>query len=224
MQIKEEAFERQTLFPCDACQLAFSKKTTRDAHRQHYCLESARHVTPLDLSKPKASVSKQIYSCDFCSIRFSSLKVLRAHQENYCLDKCRSVSLGEERLDSFVWFSRAWRRYRSWTGSEVLLRCTICSAMFDGEETLFSHMKGVHANVDLIECLACRSRFCSEWNLLRHLRLSHTNIKEEKDRRQIKRFACSFCSIRFVSFVTLKQHMAHYCCSRPAIDKTDPCK
>ena len=63
------------------------------------------------------------------------------------------------------------------TPSQLLLKCTICSAMFDHEDTLVNHIKCVHTKERLLECLECQSRFCSKWNLLRHMRLTHTNIK-----------------------------------------------
>jgi hypothetical protein len=68
--------------------------------------------------------------------------------------------------------------------SQLLLKCTICSAMFDHEDTLLNHIKYVHTNESSLECLECQSRFCSKWNLLRHMKLTHTNIKcdeEEQD-------------------------------------------
>jgi hypothetical protein len=70
------------------------------------------------------------------------------------------------------------------SSSQLLFKCTICSAMFDHEDTLLNHIKCVHTKESLLECLECQSRFCSKWNLLRHMKLTHTNIKcdeEEQD-------------------------------------------
>ena len=63
----------------------------------------------------------------------------------------------------------------------LLLKCTICSAMFDQEDTLLNHIKCVHTKESLLECKECESRFCSKWNLLRHMKLTHTNIKCDED-------------------------------------------
>jgi zinc finger protein ZFPM1 len=70
--------------------------------------------------------------------------------------------------------------------NQLLLKCKICSAMFDYEDTLLTHIKCVHTDDTFIECLECQSRFCSKWNLLRHMRLTHTNIKydDEDDDKQ----------------------------------------
>jgi uncharacterized C2H2 Zn-finger protein len=112
--------------------------------------------------------------------------------------------------------------------SEFLLKCTICSAMFDYERTLLNHIKCVHINETLLECLECQSRFCSKWNLIRHMKLSHTNMKydeeEEEDKLSDsmnlidiqKKFSCQFCHIKFANMDTLKQHMINYCSSRPS--------
>jgi uncharacterized C2H2 Zn-finger protein len=75
------------------------------------------------------------------------------------------------------------------TTSQLLLKCTICSAMFDYEQTLLNHIKCVHTNETFLKCLECQSRFCSKWNLIRHMKFSHTNMKydeHEQDDQQIK--------------------------------------
>ena len=109
-----------------------------------------------------------------------------------------------------------------------LLKCTICSAMFDYEQILLNHLKCVHTNENLLECLECQSKFCSKWNLIRHMKLSHTNMKYEEDEEEEKlsdsmnlidikkRFSCQFCHIKFANIETLKQHMMNYCSSRPS--------
>ncbi|CAF0791874.1 unnamed protein product [Adineta steineri] len=68
--------------------------------------------------------------------------------------------------------------------SQLLLKCKICSAMFDQEDTLLNHIKYVHTKESLLECLECQSRFCSKWNLLRHMKLTHTNIKCDEEEQQ----------------------------------------
>ena len=112
--------------------------------------------------------------------------------------------------------------------AEFLLKCTICSAMFDYEQTLLNHIKCVHTNENLLECLECQSRFCSKWNLIRHMKYSHTNIKSDEDEQDklsdsinLKKYSCQFCHIKFANIDTLKQHMINYCSSRPSMDKTD---
>jgi len=119
---------------------------------------------------------------------------------------------------------------------ESLLKCTICSAMFNYEETLLNHIKCVHTNETLLECLQCQSRFCSKWNLIRHMKYSHTNIKSDDDddddeQKKLsdslnlidiqKKYSCQYCHIKFANIDTLKQHMRNYCSSRPSSDKTD---
>ena len=67
---------------------------------------------------------------------------------------------------------------------QLLLKCTICSAMFDQEDALLNHIKCVHTKESLLECKECQSRFCSKWNLLRHMKLTHTNIKCDEEEQQ----------------------------------------
>lgn len=62
-----------------------------------------------------------------------------------------------------------------------LLKCKICSAMFDREDIILNHMVNVHTNETLLECSACQSRFSSKWNLIRHMKLVHTNIKSDDE-------------------------------------------
>ncbi|CAF1258005.1 unnamed protein product [Didymodactylos carnosus] len=59
-----------------------------------------------------------------------------------------------------------------------LLKCLICSAMFETNEILMVHLR-THMNETEIECMECLSRFSSRWNLLRHMRIQHTNINTE---------------------------------------------
>ena len=72
------------------------------------------------------------------------------------------------------------------TSTQLLLKCTICSAMFDHEDTLLNHIKFVHTKESLLECLECQSKFSSKWNLLRHMKLTHTNIKCDDDEQDEK--------------------------------------
>ena len=80
--------------------------------------------------------------------------------------------------------------------TQLLLKCTICLAMFDYKETLLKHIISVHTNNRLFECLQCQSRFNSSWNLIQHMKLMHTNIiygddDDEQNDQQIESSRCA---------------------------------
>jgi uncharacterized C2H2 Zn-finger protein len=116
--------------------------------------------------------------CRLCKYRGNTLRGMRMHfkfhlsNNELCTD------------DDIIVTTSLSSSLSSLPSSQLLLKCKICSAMFDQEETLLNHIKGVHTKESLLECSECQSRFCSRWNLLRHMKLTHTNIKcddEEQD-------------------------------------------
>ncbi len=115
--------------------------------------------------------------CRLCKYRGNTLRGMRMHFKFH-------LSNNEPCSDNDIIITSTINNSLSIPSAQLLLKCTICSAMFDHEDTLLNHIKYVHTKESLLECLECQSRFCSKWNLLRHMKLTHTNIKcdeEEQD-------------------------------------------
>lgn len=119
------------------------------------------------------------FMCRLCKYRGNTLRGMRMHFKFHlsnnepCSDDDIIVTTNSNQPSSISPLAM--------TTVQILLKCTICSAMFDHEEMLFNHIKCVHTKENLLECIECQSRFCSKWNLLRHMKLRHTNIKCEDD-------------------------------------------
>lgn len=117
------------------------------------------------------------FMCRICKYRGNTLRGMRMHFKFH-------LSNNEPCSDDDIIITSTINNSISIPTTQLLLKCTICSAMFDHEDTLLNHIKCVHTKESLLECLECQSRFCSKWNLLRHMKLTHTNIKcdeEEQD-------------------------------------------
>ena len=116
--------------------------------------------------------------CRLCKYRGNTLRGMRMHFKFH-------LSNNEPCSDDDIIVTSTFTSSPSTlVSSQSLLKCTICSAMFDHEETLVNHMKCVHTKETLLECLECQSRFCSKWNLLRHMKLTHTNIKCDDEQEE----------------------------------------
>ncbi|CAF3492502.1 unnamed protein product [Rotaria sp. Silwood1] len=117
------------------------------------------------------------FMCRLCKYRGNTLRGMRMHFKFH-------LSNNEPCSDDDIIITSTINNSLSIPSTQLLLKCTICSAMFDHEDALLNHIKCVHTKESLLECLECQSRFCSKWNLLRHMKLTHTNIKcdeEEQD-------------------------------------------
>ena len=115
------------------------------------------------------------FMCRLCKYRGNTLRGMRMHFKFH-------LSNNEPCTDDDIIITTILNNSLSTLpSSQLLLKCKICSAMFDQEETLINHIKCVHTKESLLECLECQSRFCSKWNLLRHMKLTHTNIKCDDD-------------------------------------------
>ncbi len=121
------------------------------------------------------------FMCRLCKYRGNTLRGMRMHFKFH-------ISNNEPCTDDDIIITSTINNplpiSTTTTSSQLLLKCIICSAMFDHEDPLINHIKCVHTKESLLECLECQSRFCSKWNLLRHMKLTHTNIKcdeEEQD-------------------------------------------
>jgi hypothetical protein len=121
------------------------------------------------------------FMCRLCKYRGNTLRGMRMHFKFH-------LSNNEPCSDNDIIITSTITNSLSIPSSQLLFKCTICSAMFDHEDTLLNHIKYVHTKESLLECLECQSRFCSKWNLLRHMKLTHTNIKcdeEEQDNTEL---------------------------------------
>lgn len=116
--------------------------------------------------------------CRLCKYRGNTLRGMRMHFK-FHLSNNEPCTDDDIIVTSSLTSSHA--SLPSSSSSQLLLKCKICSAMFDHEDALLNHIKCVHTKESLLECLDCQSRFCSRWNLLRHMKLTHTNIKCDDD-------------------------------------------
>ncbi|CAF3461925.1 unnamed protein product [Rotaria socialis] len=117
------------------------------------------------------------FMCRLCKYRGNTLRGMRMHFKFH-------LSNNEPCSDDDIIITSTINNSLPIPSTQLLLKCTICSAMFDHEDALLNHIKCVHTKESLLECLECQSRFCSKWNLLRHMKLTHTNMKcdeEEQD-------------------------------------------
>ncbi|CAF3514445.1 unnamed protein product [Adineta steineri] len=188
--------QQQQLYRCEYCFIHFRTLKTLQAHQDNYCIEYKKQKTndknPLtntnNTTRSQLSSStvisddddlnqitySNLYICRLCQYRANSIRGIRMHFKFH-------LSNNEPCSDSDIIIKTIKKKSSIIPKlTQSLLKCTICSAMFDYEDTLLNHIKCVHINETSLRCLECQSRFCSKWNLIRHMKFSHTNIKYDE--------------------------------------------
>ncbi|CAF0791140.1 unnamed protein product [Rotaria sordida] len=200
---KTKKIIQQQFYRCEYCSICFRSLKTLHAHQDNYCIEYRKqnkkdhNNLSTDIIENNRSPSPPVFSsntskspsndslnpinrsflfmCRLCKYQGNTLRGIRMHfkfhlsNNESCTDDDIIV---KSTINSLTVPIRT---------SQLLLKCTICSAMFDYEEILLNHIINVHTNKTLCECLECQSRFSSRWNLTRHMKLVHTNIKKGDD-------------------------------------------
>ena len=196
----------QQIYECDFCSIRFSSMKTLQAHQENYCLEYRKHkktstenerrssspvsssssstnvksnsnsISPVDCSSTMILPHRSSpFMCRLCKYRGNTLRGMRMHFKFH-------LSNNEPCTDDDIIITSTISSTNSTiVSTQILFKCTICSAMFDHEETLINHLKCVHTKENLCECSECHSRFSSKWNLVRHMKLTHTNLKCDED-------------------------------------------
>ncbi|CAF2367700.1 unnamed protein product [Rotaria sp. Silwood2] len=191
------------LYRCEYCSISFRSLKTLHGHQDNYCIEyrkqnrndhknlstdiieNNRSPSPsLFLSNTSNSPSNDLlnqanrsflFMCRLCKYQGNTLHGIRMHFK-FHLSNNESCTDDDIIIKSTI--NSLTVPIRT---SQLLLKCTICSAMFDYEEILLKHIINVHTNKTLCECLECQSRFSSRWNLTRHMKLAHTNIRKDDE-------------------------------------------
>ncbi|CAF1683579.1 unnamed protein product [Rotaria magnacalcarata] len=201
---KAKSIIERKLYRCEYCSICFRSLKNLHGHQDNYCAEYRKQnkyhqhylstdfisndrsqSTPLSSSNISRSPSVDslnsvyrsfLFMCRLCKYQGNTLRGMRMHfkfhlsNNELCTDDDIIVkSTIKNSLPVPV------------QTTQVLLKCNICSAMFDYEEILLNHIIHVHTDEILLECLECQSKFSSKWNLIRHMKLVHTNIKYDDD-------------------------------------------
>ncbi|CAF0838994.1 unnamed protein product [Rotaria sp. Silwood1] len=200
---KTKKIFQQQLFRCEYCSICFRSLKNLHAHQDNYCIayrkqnkndhnnlstdiiENNRSQSPALFSSntlnssPNGSLNSIhrpfLFICRLCKYQGNTLRGIRMHFKFH-------LSNNESCTDDDIIIKSTMNSLTvPIQTNQLLLKCTICSAMFDYEEILLKHIINVHTNKPLRECLECQSRFSSRWNLTRHMKLAHTNIKKDDD-------------------------------------------
>ncbi|CAF0926914.1 unnamed protein product [Didymodactylos carnosus] len=169
-----------TSFTCLNCSKIFLNALELSSHE---CLKRIDEPMPKMKENEETITNYQRLSpfiCRLCRYRGNTIRGMRMHFKYHLANgqQCSdddiltygSSNSGNHQQNSN--FIRETTKLRT----TDLLRCLICSAMFETDEILMIHLK-THMNEIEMECMECLSRFSSRWNLLRHMRIQHTNIK-----------------------------------------------
>ncbi|UJR16307.1 hypothetical protein I4U23_003213 [Adineta vaga] len=225
---KSKTKKKEQFYLCEFCSIHFRSLKTLQAHQENYCIgyrkqkkdENNQLIHSTNTIRSQSSTSQlnpssrsTLFICRLCQYRGNTLRGMRMHFKFHlsnnqpCSDDDIIVKPTVKKCESLPLNS-----------SESLLKCTICSAMFDYEEILLNHIRNVHTNERYLKCLECQSRFCSKWNLNRHMKFTHTNMKYDEQEtlmnlinNSLNKCSCPFCQLTFQNNVILKQHIIHSC-------------
>ncbi|CAF1002310.1 unnamed protein product [Adineta ricciae] len=206
------------IYNCEFCSIHFRSLKTLQAHQKNYCVEYRKqkkdensHSTPAANLIQSHLLHSKLFTCHLCQYRGNTLRGMRMHfkfhlsNNQLCSDDDIMLKSTEKPCET-----------SQTDANQSLLKCTICSAMFDYEEMLLNHIRSVHTNERFLKCLECQSRFCSKWNLTRHMKFVHTNIKCDEEQDSTSSYttgecSCPFCHLTFQSTEILKQHIINSC-------------
>ena len=155
--------EGEKPFPCDICNITFSKKQSKKRHLE---------IVHGEIFEQKDKNTK----CEICEANFRFPFQLKSHIANvhekkrpYVCDLCDS-SFG---LQSSLWNHK--KTHASIKDDEIF-NCDRCGKIYTQKSHLMRHIAGVHNENMPFQCNICDNKFPRKNELRHHIALTHQEL------------------------------------------------
>lgn len=197
---------------CDVCEFKCQRASVMQRHKAKHtdeytsecsvCARMFKTKTECTVHV-KAVHNERLYNCEICEKQCQTSGNLRNHflvahgerngdnaiRTNFECDSCGQVFTSTIGLKEH-------KKYQHNSGTIAKLKCNECLKMFVKQQTLKTHIAGVHGNNKRpFSCDVCQKSFKTNSTLFSH-RKTH----------QTKSFHCKNCTQSFVELANLKRH------------------